>query len=143
MESVVLGAHRGAVFSFTRILCRRCTLGSFEGHIPLAVLALWWSLESMISSQVHSEIRRHLAGAEAEYKVVRMDEILTIRVPKCSRRRLTELAKRRRMNLSQFVREAIETRVWIEALDETVSMVKPAAERLRVQTDEDVYKLFS
>lgn len=72
-----------------------------------------------------------------------MEEVLTIRVPKGSRRRLTQLAKRKRQNLSQYVRDAIEAKLWIDALDETVTMAEPRARALGVQTEDDVFKLFS
>lgn len=72
-----------------------------------------------------------------------MDEVLTIRVPKGSRQRLTQLAKRKHQNLSQYVREAIEAKLWVDALDETVAMAEPAARELGVRSEEDVFKLFS
>ena len=43
------------------------------------------------------------------YNVIQMEEVLTLRLPKGSRRRLTQLAKRKRQNLSQYVRDAIES----------------------------------
>ena len=72
-----------------------------------------------------------------------MDEVLTLRLPKGSRRRLTQLAKRKRQNLSQYVRDAIEAKLWVDALDETVSLASAKAAALGVRTDEDVFKLFS
>jgi len=67
------------------------------------------------------------------------DEVLTLRLPKGSRTRLTLLAKRKRQNLSQYVRDAIEAKLWIDALDETSAL----AAALGIQTEDDVYKLFS
>lgn len=72
-----------------------------------------------------------------------MNEVLTIRVPKGSRRRLSQLAKRKRQNLSQYVREAIEAKLWVDALDETALMAGPKARALGIQTEDDVFKLFS
>lgn len=72
-----------------------------------------------------------------------MEEVLTLRLPKGSRRRLTLLAKRKRQNLSQYVREAIEAKLWIDALDETVSLAAPKSRALGIQTEDDVFKLFS
>lgn len=75
--------------------------------------------------------------------VIRMDEILTIRVPKGSRRRLNQLAKRKRQNLSQYVRDAIEAKLWIDAVDETARMAEPKARELGIKSEDDVFKLFS
>ena len=75
--------------------------------------------------------------------VIHMNEILTLRLPKGSRRRLTQLAKRKSQNLSQYVREAIEAKLWVDALDETVSLASPKARALGLQTEDDVFKLFS
>ena len=72
-----------------------------------------------------------------------MEEVLTLRLPKGSRRRLTQLAKRKRQNLSQYVREAIEAKLWIDALDETVSLAAAKSRALGIQTEDDVFKLFS
>ncbi len=56
-----------------------------------------------------------------------MNEVLTLRLPKGSRRRLTELAQRKRQNVSQYVRDAIEAKLWVDALDETAALVLPKA----------------
>jgi len=72
-----------------------------------------------------------------------MEEVLTLRLPKVSRRRLTQLAKRKRQNLSQYVRQAIEAQLWIDALDETVVLAAPKAAALGLKTDDDVFRLFS
>jgi predicted DNA-binding protein len=71
------------------------------------------------------------------------DEVLTLRLPKGSRIRLTRLAKRKRQNLSQYVRDAIDAKLWIDALDETSSLAAPRAAALGIQTEDDVFKLFS
>jgi predicted DNA-binding protein len=71
------------------------------------------------------------------------DEVLTLRLPKGSRSRLTKLAKRKRQNLSQYLREAIEAKLWIDALDETSALAAPRAVALGLQTEDDVFKLFS
>jgi len=72
-----------------------------------------------------------------------MNEVLTLRLPKGSRKRLVQLAKRKRQNLSQYVRDAIEAKLWVDALDETSAMVASKSRELGVQSDEDVFKLFS
>jgi hypothetical protein len=70
-----------------------------------------------------------------------VNEVLTIRVPKGSRRRLTQLAKRK--NLSQYVREAIEAKLWVDALDETALVAGPKARALGIQTEDDVFTTIS
>jgi predicted transcriptional regulator len=72
-----------------------------------------------------------------------VNEVLTIRVPKGSRRRLTQLAKRKRQNLSQYVREAIEAKLWVDALDETALVAGPKARALGIQTEDDVFTTIS
>jgi len=84
-----------------------------------------------------------LDSAIVYYNVIQMEEVLTLRLPKGSRRRLTQLAKRKRQNLSQYVRDAIEAQLWIDALDETVALAAPKAAALGVKTDDDVFRLFS
>lgn len=71
------------------------------------------------------------------------DDVITLRLPKGSRRRLAQLARRKRQNLSQYVRDAIEAKLWIDALDETVALAAPRATALGIQTEDDVFKLFS
>ena len=53
-----------------------------------------------------------LDSAAVYYIVIQMEEVLTPRLPKGSRRRLVQLAKRKRQNLSQYVRDAIEVQLW-------------------------------
>ena len=84
-----------------------------------------------------------LDSVAAYYNVIQMEEVLTLRLPKGSCRRLTQLAKRKRQNLSQYVRHAIEAQLWIDALDETVVLAAPKAAALGLKTDDDVFRLFS
>ncbi|HXC01969.1 MAG TPA: hypothetical protein VNU49_04905 [Opitutaceae bacterium] len=72
-----------------------------------------------------------------------MNEVLTIRVPKGSRRLLSQLAKRKRQNLSRYVREAIEAKLWVDALDETALIAGPKARSLGIQTEDDVFTTIS
>lgn len=75
--------------------------------------------------------------------VIHVNEVLTIRLPKGSRRCLVQLAKRKSQNVSQYVREAIEAKLWVDALDETVSLASPKARALGIRTEDDAFKLFS
>ena len=84
-----------------------------------------------------------LDSAFAYYNVIHMEEVLTLRLPKGSRRRLTQLARRKRQNLSQYVRHAIESQLWVDALDETAVLAAPKGSALGLKTDDDVFRLFS
>ena len=72
-----------------------------------------------------------------------MEEILTIRVPKGTRRRLERLARARRVTLSQYVRQAIETEELLGALDSARASLRPLARRQGILTDDDVFSRIS
>ena len=71
------------------------------------------------------------------------DDVLTLRLPKGSRNRLAKLARRKRQNVSQYVRDAIDAKLWIDALDETAALAAPRAVALEVRNDDDVFRLFA
>jgi len=75
--------------------------------------------------------------------VIRMEEILTVRVPKGTRRRLERLAKARRLTLSQFVRRAIESEELLGRLDSARASLRPLARARGIFTDEDVFSRIS
>jgi predicted DNA-binding protein len=71
------------------------------------------------------------------------DDVISLRLPKGSRRRLAQLAARKRQNVSQYVRDAIEAKLWIDALDETSLAAQDRAQKLGVVSEDDVFTLFS
>ena len=72
-----------------------------------------------------------------------MEEILSIRVPKGTRRRLEKLARAERVTLSQYVRRAIETEELLGALQEARSALMPLARAKGIFTDDDVFSCIS
>jgi predicted transcriptional regulator len=72
-----------------------------------------------------------------------MEEILTIRVPKGTRRRLEAAARARRLTLSQYVREALTTEQFLDAFEAARADLVPQARGLGIYADEDVFKLIS
>lgn len=75
--------------------------------------------------------------------VIHMEEIITIRVPKGTRRRLEKLARARRVTLSQYVRRALEAEQLLGGLEDARSSLVPVARARGVYTDEDVFSRVS
>jgi predicted transcriptional regulator len=72
-----------------------------------------------------------------------MEEILTIRVPKGTRRRLVTAARARRLTLSQYVRQALASEQLLDSFEAARDDLLPQARRLGLYTDEDVFKTIS
>ncbi len=72
-----------------------------------------------------------------------MEEILTIRVPKGTRRRLERLARARHVTLSQYVRRALEVEQLLSALEDARGSLVPLARAKGIYTDEDVFSRVS
>lgn len=72
-----------------------------------------------------------------------MEEILTIRVPKGTRRRLEKAAKAQRLNVSQYVRQALEIEQFLGVFEAARSELIPQARKQGIFTDEDVFKMIS
>lgn len=72
-----------------------------------------------------------------------MEEIITVRVPKGTRRRLEKLARARRVTLSQYVRRALEAEQLLGALEEARGSLIPVARAQGVYSDEDVFSRVS
>lgn len=68
-----------------------------------------------------------------------VEEILTIRVPKGTRRRLEKRARARRQTLSQYVRSALEVEEFLDSLDSARDALRPAARKRGIYTDEDAF----
>lgn len=62
-----------------------------------------------------------------------------IRLPTKLRREVAEAAKRNQMTLSEYVRKAIQDKLWEDALDETGRKLAPRAQTMGIYTDEDVF----
>jgi predicted transcriptional regulator len=72
-----------------------------------------------------------------------MEEVLTIRVPKGTRRRLERQAKAEHLTLSQYIRRALDTETLLGALEAARGDLVPAARAKGVYTDEDVFSIVS
>lgn len=72
-----------------------------------------------------------------------MEEILTIRVPKGTRRRLEKRARAEKLTLSQYVRRALDAEQLLGAFEAARAELVPQARATGVYTDEDVFKIVS
>ena len=72
-----------------------------------------------------------------------MQEILTIRVPKGTRRSLELKAKVRNQTVSQYVRQALAAEQFLDVFEAASASLIPLARKKGLFTDEDVFKEFS
>jgi predicted transcriptional regulator len=72
-----------------------------------------------------------------------MEEVLTIRLPKGTRRRLERRAKAQKLSVSQLVRRALEQDELFTSLAAARSELLPHARARTVYTDEDVFAIVS
>ncbi len=72
-----------------------------------------------------------------------MEEILTIRVPKGTRKKLERRARAENLSLSQYVRRALEAEQLAGALDAAHRDLVPKARAKGVYTDDDVFSIVS
>jgi len=72
-----------------------------------------------------------------------MRATLTISLPPVLRRNVSRAAKNRHMSESEFVRNAVQRQLWMEAFEKTRRKAVPQARAAGIYTDEDVFKLIS
>jgi len=72
-----------------------------------------------------------------------MDEVLTIRVPKGTRRRLERRARAEDLTVSQYVRRALEAEELAGSLEAARADLVPIARTKGIYADEDVFKIVS
>lgn len=72
--------------------------------------------------------------------VIHMEEILTIRLPKGTRRRLEAAARARRLTLSQYVRDALANEQFLDDFEAARADLVPQARKLGIYTDEDAFR---
>lgn len=75
--------------------------------------------------------------------VIHMEEVLTIRLPKGTRRRLERRARAQKLSVSQLVRRAIEQDELLTSLASARSELLPQARAQGIYTDEDVFAIVS
>ncbi len=72
-----------------------------------------------------------------------MEEVLTIRLPKGTRRRLERRARAQKLSVSQLVRRALEQEEILASLVSARAELMPQARGLGLYTDEDVFAIVS
>lgn len=72
-----------------------------------------------------------------------MRSTLTISLPEELRRDLTARAKSKKMSQSEFVRQAVQEKLWEDAVEESARRLTPKARARGFLTDEDVFAEFS
>ena len=72
-----------------------------------------------------------------------MEEVLTIRVPKGTRRKLAQRARADKLTLSQYVRRALETEGLLGSFEAARADLVPIARGKGVYTDDDVFAVVS
>ena len=72
-----------------------------------------------------------------------MRETLTISLPGKLRRELASSARAQNLTQSEFVRKAIQDKLWMDAVDATRRILIPIAQAQGIYTDEDVFKIIS
>ena len=75
--------------------------------------------------------------------VIHMEEILTIRLPKGTRRRLERRARAQKLTVSQLVRRALEQDELLTSLASARAELRPQARAQGIYTDEDVFAIVS
>ena len=69
-----------------------------------------------------------------------MEEILTIRVPKGTRRQIEKRAKARRQTVSQYVRSALAIEEFLDSFETARAALVPRARKKGIYTDEDAFE---
>lgn len=64
-------------------------------------------------------------------------------MPKELNRQLTRIARQRQLSRSEFIRQAIQDKLWEDAVDASRRILVSKARRMGVYTDEDVFGLVS
>lgn len=72
-----------------------------------------------------------------------MRSTLTISLPAELRQTLARTAKARGTTESEFVRQAVQTKLWEEAFEESRRQLQPSSRALGLLTDEDVFRVIS
>jgi hypothetical protein len=72
-----------------------------------------------------------------------MGEVLTIRVPKGTRRKLEKAARAQRLTVSQYVRLALDIQQFLDLFEAARAELIPQARKQGIFTDEDVFKIVS
>ena len=72
-----------------------------------------------------------------------MRTTITISLSERMQRQVARAAKREQLSLSEYVRRAIQDKLWDDAFNESRRLLVPRAQSMGIYTDEDVFKLIS
>ncbi len=72
-----------------------------------------------------------------------MQEVITIRVPRGTRRKLEARARAKKLTLSQYVRRALDAEELLGSFEAARADLVPLARSQGIYTDEDVFKIVS
>ena len=75
--------------------------------------------------------------------VIQVREVITIRVPEGTRRKLEARARAEKLTLSQYVRRALDAEELLGAFDAARTDLMKQARSQGIYTDEDVFKIVS
>ena len=59
------------------------------------------------------------------------------------RRELLRAAKKQKLTTSEYIRDAVRRKLWLDAFDETRRALIPKARAMGIYNDEDVFKIVS
>jgi hypothetical protein len=72
-----------------------------------------------------------------------MRDTLTISLPAPLRRQVARRARSQHLTQSEYVRKALQEKLWEDAVDESIRLMAPRARAMGIHTDEDVFKIVS
>jgi len=72
-----------------------------------------------------------------------MRDTLTISLPAQLRQKVARACKRRQLTRSEFIRRALQEKLWEEAIEESRRQLVPMARAQGLYTDEDVFRVIS
>ena len=68
---------------------------------------------------------------------------MTVSLPSEMRREVARAAKKQKLTASEYVRDAVRRKLWLDAFDETRRALIPKARAMDIYTDEDVFEIVS
>lgn len=72
-----------------------------------------------------------------------MRQTLTISLPEGLRKQVAKASQRNHLTQSEFVRKAVQDKLWEDSIDESRRLLAPRARTMGIYTDEDVFKIIS
>jgi len=72
-----------------------------------------------------------------------MRETLTVSLPSKLRREVARAAKKLHLSASEYIRDAVKQKLWLDTFDEARRTLVPKARAVGIYTDEDVFNVVS